>query len=96
MSHLDVRCACMTLRPDPAPGRICRATDHAFRYLMSSARGRRQLAPIIDEKNLQSAPIERRRQGPPVRSIASVPVEDQNGDAARGATKEAGKAARRR
>jgi hypothetical protein len=54
------------------------------------------VAPIIDEKNLQSAPIERLRQGPPVRSIASVPVEDQNGDAARGATKEAGKAARRR
>ena len=42
------------------------------------------VAPIIDEKHLQSVPMERRRQGPPVRSIAGVSVEDQNGDARRG------------
>ena len=41
------------------------------------------VAPIIDEKHLQSVAVERRRQGRPVRSIAGVPVEDQNGDARR-------------
>ena len=41
------------------------------------------VAPIVDEKHLQSVPMERRRQGRPVRSIAGVPVEDQNGDARR-------------
>ena len=35
------------------------------------------IAPIVDEKDLESVPMERRRQGPPMGSIAGVPVEDE-------------------
>ena len=41
------------------------------------------VTPIINEQNLQSLFMERRRQGGTVRPVAGVPVENQNGDTRR-------------
>ena len=54
------------------------AVEHVVQLVHPGVRVPVMRLAIVDEQNPQTVAMERRRQGNPVRSIAGVPVEDQN------------------